>query len=337
MTERITPVNGLKWKWWSEFLDNGGRYAIFSEVPEETPMTIKPLKLKIFFLLLSVAFIVAPRVTAEMPGDSESALTEEEMNYESDEGAAAESEEEGETGKAAVWTVSDLMNGGFIAKESSGMLKGTIVASENEHLLLGEGDVVYVVPSGKGKFRIGERYTIYEPVKSIHHPRTHRLLGKLIRIKGVVEIIPNSMASKKDTYSARIIKSVQLIGLRDSLSSYQPIDPINVVLNETPFPKELTGMVVASLDTKDNNGEHDIVYLDKGSRDGVQPGNFFVVYKEGKKEAFYSPSGIQSLPRRIVANLEVLSVEKETSTAIVAKSTEPVVVGDWISSPPNSR
>lgn len=240
-----------------------------------------------------------------------------------------------ETKKGSVWSMNDLVSGGYILKNPSEDKKsGEIVASENEHLLLGEGDVVYVDPGESHDFKVGERYTIYEPIKKIHHPRTKQLMGKLIRIKGVLEIIPNSMKSKNDTYSARIIKSYQLISLKDSLTKYHPIDPINVVINEAPYSKELKGVVVASKDIKENNGEHDIVYLDKGSQDGVRTGNLLVVFKEGKKARFYSPSGIDSLPRRVIAELEVIAVEKETSTAIVSKSLEPVMVGDQISNPP---
>jgi hypothetical protein len=272
----------------------------------------------------------APAESQEVP-----AVQDVQRNGEINESVADESDSSGSSGKGAVWTLSDLETGGFILKEpGEANRKGVIVASENEHLLLGEGDSVYLIPDGAHQFKQGERYTIFEPVQSVHHPVTHRLMGKLIRIKGVLEIIPNSMASKKDTYTARIIKSYQLISLKDAVTTYHPIDPINIVIHETPFEKPLKGLVVASKDIKENNGEHDIVYLDKGSRDGVQPGNLFVVFKEGKKAQFYSPAGIESLPRRIIADLEVISVEKESSTAIVARSTEPVIVGDQISNPP---
>ncbi|MBI1823224.1 MAG: LysM peptidoglycan-binding domain-containing protein [Nitrospirae bacterium] len=275
------------------------------------------------------AVLKEEKVTEEK--ESVPSIQEEAKNGELTESAPLENDSK----KGTAWTTSDLLTGGFILKESSESdRKGLIVASENEHLLLGEGDVVYLIPEGSHRFKLGEQYTIFEQVKSIHHPKTRRLMGKLIRIKGVLEIIPNSMASRKDTYSAKIIKSYQLISLKDSVAPYHPMDPINVVIHETPFPKQMYGVVVASKDIKENNGEHDIVYLDKGSQDGVQPGNLFVVFKEGKKAPFYSPSGIESLPRRIIADLEVISVEKESSTAIVSRSLEPVIVGDQISNPP---
>jgi hypothetical protein len=266
----------------------------------------------------------------------ESQPVQEEVKKEEGDAFQPETEVE-ETKKSSAWSIADLVTGGFILKNSTEDKKsGEIVASENEHLLLGEGDVVYVIPGESGGFKVGERFTIYERVKKVHHPRTKRLMGDLIRIKGVLEIIPNSMASKKDTYSAKIIKSYQLISLKDSLTAYHPIDPINVVLNEAPFLKDLKGIVVASKDIKENNGEHDIVYLDKGSQDGVRPGNLMVVFKEGKKAKFYSPAGFESLPRRVIAELEIIAVEKETSTAIVSRSLEPVTVGDQISNPPRN-
>lgn len=293
----------------------------------ETPSGVRPLE----------KASVEKEDLAPLDVSEESLPVQEEMKKDEPEAFQPDTEVE-DTKKSLAWSLTDLAAGGFILKNQAEDKKsGEIVASENEHLLLGEGDVVYVVPEESRDFKVGERFTIYESVKKVHHPRTKALMGKLIRIKGVLEIIPNSMASKKDTYSARIIKSYQLIGLKDFLTIYHPIDPINVVLNEAPFSKDLKGIVVASKDTKENNGEHDIVYLDKGSQDGVRPGDLLVVFKEGKKAKFYSPSGIESLPRRVIADLEVIAVEKETSTAIVSRSQEPVMVGDQISNPPLSR
>ena len=231
---------------------------------------------------------------------------------------------------------SDLITGGFILKTSSADGKvGQIIASEHQHLLLGEGDVVYISPVSSHSFHIGDRYTIYQAVKSIRHPKTHRLMGNLIHVKGFIEIIPNQMSnSGQETFSARIIKSFELINLRDSLMSYRPVNPDDLSLPQIPYPKEIKGTVVGARDFKENNGQYDFVYLDRGSRDGLQPGHLFVVFKEGEKVPFYSPDGRQKLPRRIIAYLEVISVQQETSTAIVENSIEPIVVGDQVSNPP---
>ncbi|MBI1820841.1 MAG: LysM peptidoglycan-binding domain-containing protein [Nitrospirae bacterium] len=244
----------------------------------------------------------------------------------------SEPEPEGVTPVSAL-TETDLFTSGFILKDSSAIGKiGEIIASENQHALLGEGDIVYLLPVSSHTFHIGERYSIYEVVRSIHHPQSHRLMGKLIRVKGFVEIIPNQMpGSRKETFSAKIVKSFDLISLKDFLMPYQSMDLIDLTL---PFPKELKGTIVGTRDLKENNGPNDFVYLDKGSRDGVQRGHLFVVVKNGKKVPFFSPGGRERLPQRIIAELEVVSVQKETSTAIVAKSIEPVVVGDQISNPP---
>ncbi|MHB8483442.1 MAG: LysM peptidoglycan-binding domain-containing protein [Nitrospiria bacterium] len=234
------------------------------------------------------------------------------------------------------WTEADLISGGFIMSESSPIgPSGEIIASENQHTLLGEGDIVYLLPVSSHTFHVGEMYSVYETVRSVRHPKTHRLMGKLIRIKGIVEIIPNQMPhSEKETFSARIIKSFDLINLRDLLMPYEPVDPIDLTLRQNPFPKELKGIIVGSRDLKEANGQNDFVYLDKGARDGIRRGDLFVVYKEGKKVAFYSPDGRERLPQRIIAELEIISVQKETATAIVGKSIEPIVVGDKISNPP---
>ncbi len=247
--------------------------------------------------------------------------------------------EEEETKNPAVWTVRDLATGGFISKKFLKEEKvASIAASEQDHSLLGDGDAVYVFPEKNHALRVGEQYTIFETIKSVYHPKTHRLIGNLIRIKGYLEIIPDVMARKgQKGHLARINKSFDLINVGDPLTVYHPVDPISLVMNEVPFPGRLKGLVVASHDIKTNNQEYDIIYLDKGTKDGIQPGHRLVVLKEWEKNELYGSIAKEKPSRRITAEIEVISVQEETSTAIINKSIESVVVGDMFANPPASQ
>ncbi|MBI1819466.1 MAG: LysM peptidoglycan-binding domain-containing protein [Nitrospirae bacterium] len=249
--------------------------------------------------------------------------------------AAAEEEET----KTPVWTVRDLATGGFISKKFLKEEKvASITASEQDHSLLGDGDAVYVFPEKNHSLQVGEQYTIFEPIKSVYHPETHHLIGNLIRIKGYLEIIPDVMARKgQKGHLARIIKSFDLINVGDSLTVYHPVDPISLVMNEVPYPEKLKGLVIASHDIKTSNQQYDIIYLDKGTKDGIQPGHHLVVLKEWKKNKVYGSVAEEKPSKRITAEIEVISVQEETSTAIINKSLEPVEVGDMVANPPASQ
>ena len=64
--------------------------------------------------------------------------------------------------------------------------------------------------------------------------------------------------------------------------------------------KDISGYILAVTDNHAINGESDIVYLDKGSLDGVEPGDRFVVYEE---------PGEKGIPRKAVGEVLVFLVK----------------------------
>jgi chemotaxis protein MotB len=63
--------------------------------------------------------------------------------------------------------------------------------------------------------------------------------------------------------------------------------------------------------------QRNIVYLDRGREDGIRPGNRMDIVRSGG-----------SLPRRVVGELEILSIEDRTATALITKSTSRILKGD---------
>ncbi len=283
------------------------------------------------------AAVVEETKTEEAPLPEMASIPEEPKAVQPEPVVAVEEQEE--TKNPAVWTVRDLATGGFISKKFLKEEKvASITASEQDHSLLGEGDNVYVFPEKNHSLQVGEQYTIFEPIKSVYHPETHRLIGKLIRVKGYLEIIPDVMARKgQKGHLARIIKSFDLVNVGDPLTVYHPLDPISLVMNEVPYPGRLKGLVVASHDIKTSNQQYDIIYLDKGTKDGIRPGHRLVVLKDWEKNRLYGTIAKEKPPQRITAEIEVISVQEETSTAIINKSLEPVIVGDTVANPPASQ
>ena len=60
-----------------------------------------------------------------------------------------------------------------------------------------------------------------------------------------------------------------------------------------------------------------IVYLDRGREDGIRPGDRMDVVRSGG-----------SLPQRVVGELNILSMEDRTSTALITKSISRILKGD---------
>ena len=81
------------------------------------------------------------------------------------------------------------------------------------------------------------------------------------------------------------------------------------------------------------------VYLDMGSRDGVKPGDTFEVRRSGGPASYpgehytfgphqtYVPIGQYTLPDIMVGEVRVISVQPDTSTAVVIYSNEGISPG----------
>jgi len=65
--------------------------------------------------------------------------------------------------------------------------------------------------------------------------------------------------------------------------------------------------------------QRNVVYIDKGSEDGVKAGDRMEVVRVGG-----------NLPPRVVGELKILSTETQTASAVVAKSTSRILKGDRI-------
>jgi hypothetical protein len=96
----------------------------------------------------------------------------------------------------------------------------------------------------------------------------------------------------------------------------------------------VNGTVVATRDDRAMSATGDVVYLDRGSDDGLAPGMPLVVLApEEDVEGAGLFSGYH-LPPRQLATLRVISVRPGNATAKVMDSTEPIGVGNHFEAPP---
>ena len=76
--------------------------------------------------------------------------------------------------------------------------------------------------------------------------------------------------------------------------------------------------------------ERDVVYLDIGSQNGVQPGSFFEIVRQKRKvfrPGTYNQIGVMMVQ---IGRLQVVCAQEESSIAVITKAYSEVVVGDFI-------
>jgi hypothetical protein len=119
--------------------------------------------------------------------------------------------------------------------------------------------------------------------------------------------------------TARITLSFDAIEKGNMLTPYQ--EPVAIYPSSQKKAKDISGYILEVVDKRSINSQMDVVYLDLGAADGVEPGDRFLVYEEPNKQGF---------PRKMIGELQALIVKDHTSTAMVQKSTESMGKGNAV-------
>jgi LysM repeat protein len=212
---------------------------------------------------------------------------------------------------------------GWISKDFPSV--GTITATLSGGDIAGEDDIVYVgISAEKVSARLGpdtktslivdlneqskDRFFTIRDVKTVKHPITGKIVGHLIRVTGIVEII--GMDDK--TPKAKIISSFEDVQIGDGLMPFKDMEP--PLVPDVVRTPNIKGYVIESLFTNEISGQNNVVFLDKGVNDGLLPGDVFTVFTD-------------SPVKRAIGKIQVISLQPETSAAIILKSSEEITIG----------
>jgi hypothetical protein len=206
-----------------------------------------------------------------------------------------------------------MLSAGFVSPDES---KDLIVGSKDGKTILGYDDIVYVTIHSNEDAAIGDKFIIYKPLNKVKHPITGKDYGSLVKVLGILQLTAKGAPG---TYIARITLSFDAAEKGSMLTPYQ--EPTLTYNTAQAKPKEITGYLLEVMDGRTLNAQTDIVYLDKGSDDGVESGDRFVVYAKTQKETY---------PKNLIGEVQVFLVREHTSTAIVRKSTDFMDKGDEV-------
>jgi hypothetical protein len=203
-----------------------------------------------------------------------------------------------------------FISSGFIG--SAGNFTGKIDGHFSGRVLYGNNDDVYVKIVGDAK--PGDRFYIYHPVqKEVRHPATGKMMGFIVEPVGILDIIK----LEHGQVVGRIVQIFSEIEAGDFLYPYFDAKPPVI---EQPFRRpDINGYIVACRKIKTGKWEDwavtsDIVYIDRGSNDGLKPGDLI---------GTMSPSGYYGKKYNVPNGLiQIIRTRKNTSTAIVVKVNE---------------
>ena len=200
-----------------------------------------------------------------------------------------------------------LRASGYIAETVPSV--GMVTGSPDDRTVFGLNDFVYVRPTGSAK--IGDKFYIVRAENSVRHPLTGKRLGYIVETLAIAEIKEFKYGETK----AQIVEDYSDVVRGDVLIPYEEMIP---PLTAGQFRKpDINATVVAAKGLQQLNGNLDIVYIDKGQRDGVEAGD---LYRSVSVESHKIPNGI----------IQIINARDTTSTAVVREFTDTVTIGNWV-------
>jgi LysM repeat protein len=216
---------------------------------------------------------------------------------------------------------------------------GLIDASFEEKQMLATYDQAYIRFTTDVPANVGEKLLIFRPDEgvTINDPVTHRKLAE--RTKTVGEVTVLAVNGKSAT--------VQVGRVWDEIERGDRVRPwTDQSKRIAPRPNRtaLEGVIISGVNpTLTTFGEANEVFINKGSKDGVEEGNTFSVVRKGDGlgttgAGFVSYTGGAAgasakkvnLPDEVVGLLIVVDVKDRISTAVVVKSIRELEAGERV-------
>jgi nucleoid-associated protein YgaU len=221
---------------------------------------------------------------------------------------------------------------------------GEVVGSPEDQMLLSEGDDVYLRLKEKDEdgneieVAIGQELTVFQIIRGVGSGKAS---GELVSVRGTVRV--DRYNPKTHMVRGRILESLDVIERGAKVGAVlRRFD----VVPPKQSGKDLEARIIASLYPHQMFGQHQVVFLDKGIKEGVEPGMRFFAVRRGDRWAQTLGSAGQMatlrprvederaaevdkmtygvdedlLPDETYAEIRVLSVRDHTSAAIVTVS-----------------
>lgn len=205
----------------------------------------------------------------------------------------------------------------------------TISGAEKEREMLTQNDTVYLeYPEGKPP-QVGKHYAIYSETKAVKHPKSKKQIGSYVRVLGELEVL----SVKKGKRARAIIHEAN-----DVIERGARVGPLKRTfknVDTVPNEKDVQGRVVAQLTGDELIGATQILFVDLGSKVGVQPGNRMFIARRGdaqpdQYELVTTKKNDEKFPAWAIGEILIVDVGAATSMGLVTLSIQELGVGDLV-------
>lgn len=217
-----------------------------------------------------------------------------------------------------VFTEKNFMRTGFITMRSE-ISRSRIVRIEGEQASAIRYDTIIIDRGTLTGVREGEILAVIEVGDAVKHPETGRNYGVVVRIKGILSVLSAGEKQSRCT----VTETFDPLEVDDRV---MPYTLSGGPLFDAWIRPETTihGIILAINDPMLSIHIDDILYIDKGERDGVRAGDVYTVYK--RKSSRNDTGYIEPL-----GELEAISVMPgETAVIVSTLHGEDMHIGDRV-------
>jgi hypothetical protein len=219
---------------------------------------------------------------------------------------------------------------------------GEVIASPDDQMLLSEGDDVYIQLDDDKNVSIGEELTIFNGLRTIDSDDAK---GELVSIRGTARV--DRYNPKTHTVKAKIIESLDVI---ERGAKIGPVGRRFDVVPPTVAEQDVEAAIVATIYPSQIIGDNQVIFLDKGEKDGLKPGVRLFGLRRGDRwindikragalarqrpkvhddkpariEGMVTSVDDDSLPDESYAEVRVLRVRDHSATALVTHSQHEI-------------
>jgi len=209
---------------------------------------------------------------------------------------------------------SEFYSSGFLTEGRElplGTLLGTVtplqIAAVSERTTAQLYQKVAVIPPEGARYQVGDTLLVARIPREIHR------YGDVIAPTGLIRVID---ASRPEIVGEVIAAYGQITDGQRVMPAEKFQDPGRV--RPVPISDGVKGRVLAQRDNQPLTGPQDVIFLDKGRKDGVGLGDLFEIRSTAKKRD--RAAGVIVEP---MATVQVVHVGEGTSTARVLRVTQP--------------
>ncbi|MDD5223138.1 MAG: LysM domain-containing protein [bacterium] len=213
-----------------------------------------------------------------------------------------------------------VTNRGFISPNELGKM-GLIVGSHEGKIMYSAGDMVFTNLGENSGVKVGDRFSILDEGGQVFHPQSKKPMGYQVEIVGDLEIVELN----GEVSTAKIIHSGNVVSKGNFLRAFEPaVKEIDL----KQFSGQIDGYIVVAQNPVQNSAANDIVYLDRGERDGLAVGNLMLAYRPSRSVPEPGTKKMLKLPPQLLGKILIIDVKEGTSAALITSSLDTITAGD---------